>query len=338
MGDILNSFFVGVCNNEGLLAFFGDGNEGVSSLAILFIAGLVVAMFVFILWFVPMRLWLAARFARAGVSFRELIGMRLRGVPPAEIVLPRISAVAGDLNLSVSELESLYLALRSADVPLRGVVARVVTALISAHKAEIDLDFELASNVVLAGRDILDAVEMSVRPQIITMPKVTAVAKDGIELSAIARITVRANIRHLIGGAGQETIMARVGESVVSTIGSSETYEGVLENPDRISATVLEKGLDSETMYTIVSIDIQDVDVGRNVGAQLQTDQAMADKKVYQAKAEARRAMAVAEQQEWQAKTQEMRAKVLEAEREVPLALSTALKKGVLVGKRSPDK
>ncbi len=305
-----------------------------SLVAVFVIAGAVLLGFVLLLWFVPMRLWLAARFSRASVSISELIGMRLRGVVPAEIVIPRISAVAGDLDLSVGDLESLYLALRSADVPLRGVVGRVVTALISAHKANIDLDLDLASRVVLAGRDVLEAVEMSVKPQIITMPKVTAVAKDGIELSAIALITVRANIRHLIGGAGQETIMARVGESIVSTIGSAEKYEKVLENPDLISAAVLEKGLDSETMYTIVSIDIKDVDVGRNVGAQLQTDQAMADKKIYQAKAESRRAMAVAEQQEWVAKTQAMRAKVLEAERQVPLALSSALKAGTLVSKK----
>lgn len=332
MFSYLNSFVKDFAG--GVLASTGGGAENMSLVAVFVIAGAVLLGFVLLLWFVPMRLWLAARFSRASVSISELIGMRLRGVVPAEIVIPRISAVAGDLDLSVGDLESLYLALRSADVPLRGVVGRVVTALISAHKANIDLDLDLASRVVLAGRDVLEAVEMSVKPQIITMPKVTAVAKDGIELSAIALITVRANIRHLIGGAGQETIMARVGESIVSTIGSAEKYEKVLENPDLISAAVLEKGLDSETMYTIVSIDIKDVDVGRNVGAQLQTDQAMADKKIYQAKAESRRAMAVAEQQEWVAKTQAMRAKVLEAERQVPLALSSALKAGTLVSKK----
>lgn len=315
-----------------VFAFSDGGLGGIGIVGLLITVAVLVGILVLLFWFIPMRLWLAARFSRAGVSIRELVGMRLRGVVPGEIVLPRISSVAGDLEVSVAELESLYLALKSAGVPIQGVVARVVTALISAHKANIDLDFELASRVVLAGRNILEAVEMSVSPKIITTPKVTAVAKDGIELSAIVQITVRANIRHLIGGAGQETVVARVGESMVSTIGSAESYENVLENPDRISATVLEKGLDSETMYTIVSIDIQDVDVGRNVGAQLQTDQAMADKKVYQAKAEARRAMAVAEQQEWQAKTQEMRAKVLEAERKVPLALSEALKDGMLFG------
>jgi uncharacterized protein YqfA (UPF0365 family) len=299
-----------------------------TTIGIIIIAVLVAILLMLVLWLVPLRLWLAARFARAGVSFRELIGMRFRRVEPAEIVLPRISAVAANLSISVAELESLYLALKSAGLPRKGVVAQAVTALISANKADIDIDFEVASGIVLAGRNILEAVEMTVRPKIITTPRVTAVAKDGIELTAVARITVRANIRQLVGGAGEETIIARVGESVVTTIGSSESYADVLENPDRISATVLEKGLDSETMYTIVSIDILDVDVGRNVGAGLQTDQAEADKKVYQAKAESRRAMAIAERQEWQAKTQQMRAKVVEAEREVPLALSEALRKG----------
>lgn len=301
---------------------------GSTTFGVLVFAIIVVVVLLLVLWLVPLRLWLAARFARAGVSFRELIGMRFRRVEPAEIVLPRISAVAADLSISVAELESLYLALKSAGLPLKGVVAQVVTALISANKADINLDFEVASGIVLAGRNVLEAVEMSVRPKIITTPRVAAVAKDGIELSAMARITVRANIRQLIGGAGEETVIARVGESVVTTIGSSETYAHVLENPDSISATVLEKGLDSETMFTIVSIDIMDVDVGRNVGAGLQTDQAEADKKVYQAKAEARRAMAIAEQQEWHARTQQMRAKVVEAEREVPLALGDALRKG----------
>jgi len=234
------------------------------------------------------------------------------------------------LDLPVQKLESLYLALKAKGLPVKGAVPRVVTAVISAHKANIELGFDLAAGIVLAGRDILEAVEMSVKPKIITTPKVTAVAKDGIELTAIARITVRANIAQLVGGAGEETVVARVGESVVSTIGSAESYAGVLENPDRISAMVLEKGLDAETMYRIVSIDIQDVDVGRNIGANLQTDQAEADKKVYQARAEAKRAMAVAEEQEWRAKTQQMRASVVEAEAQVPKALAEALRSGNL--------
>jgi uncharacterized protein YqfA (UPF0365 family) len=301
-----------------------------TTLVIIILGGVLVVLLFFILWLVPMRLWLSARFAKADVTIRELVGMRFRGVEPYEIVDPRISAVAAQLDIPVAKMESLYLALKAKGIPLRGAVPRVVTAVISAHKAKIDLDFDLAVGIALAGRDILEAVEMSVKPKIITTPRVTAVAKDGIELTAVARITVRANIRQLVGGAGEETVIARVGESVVSTIGSAEDYKQVLENPDLISAAVLEKGLDSETMYHIVSIDIQDVDVGRNIGANLQTDQAEADKKVYQAKAEARRAMAVAEEQEWVAKTQEMRAKVVEAEIQVPLAMADALKTGKL--------
>lgn len=301
-----------------------------TTVLVIALGGLLVVLLFFVLWLVPLRLWLAARFARADVSIRELVGMRFRGVEPYEVVEPRISAVAAQLDIPVSKMESLYLALKAKGLPLKGAVPRVVTAVISAHKAKIELSFDLAVGIALAGRDILDAVEMSVKPKIITTPRVTAVAKDGIELTAVARITVRANIRQLVGGAGEETVIARVGESVVSTIGSSEDYKQVLENPDLISAAVLEKGLDSETMYHIVSIDIQDVDVGRNIGARLQTDQAEADKKVYQAKAEARRAMAVAEEQEWNAKTQEMRAKVVEAEIEVPRAMADALKSGKL--------
>lgn len=299
-----------------------------TTVAIIIIGAVSVVLLFFILWLVPMRLWLAARFANADVSIRQLVGMRFRGVEPAEIVEPRISAVAAELDIEVNKMESLYLALKAKGLSLRGMISRVVTAVISAHKAKIDMDFDLAQAIALAGRDVLEAVEMTVKPKIITTPRVTAVAKDGIEVTAVARITVRANIRQLVGGAGEETVIARVGESVVSTIGSADTYAQVLENPDTISATVLEKGLDSETMFTIVSIDIQDVDVGRNIGANLQTDQAEADKKVYQAKAEARRAMAVAVEQEWTAKTQEMRAKVVEAEIQVPLAFADALRSG----------
>ncbi len=312
-----------------LLAFSVDWTNTTALVAI-GAGALVLLLLLVLLWLVPMRLWLAARFANADVTIRQLVGMRFRRVDPAEIVEPRISAVAAGLDIPVQKLESLYLALKAKGVPLKGQVSRVVTAVISAEKARIDLDFDVAAGIALAGRDVLEAVEMSVRPKIITTPRVTAVAKDGIELTAVARITVRANIRQIVGGAGEETVIARVGESVVSTIGSSNSYAEVLENPDRISAKVLEKGLDAETMYTIVSIDIQDVDVGRNIGANLQADQAEADKKVYQAKAEARRAMAVAEEQEWRARTQQMRAKVVEAEAEVPKALAEALRSGNL--------
>jgi uncharacterized protein YqfA (UPF0365 family) len=248
--------------------------------------------------------------------------MRLRRVPPAKIVNPQIKAVKGGLTTSIDKLEAHYLA--------GGNVDRVVNALIAAQRANIPLEFERAAAIDLAGRDVLQAVQMSVNPKVIETPKVAAVAKDGIEVIAKARVTVRANIDRLVGGAGEETIIARVGEGIVTTVGSSASHKAVLENPDSISQTVLEKGLDSGTAFEILSIDIADVDVGRNIGAQLQTDQAEADKKIAQAKAEERRVMGVAREQEMKASVQEMRAKVVEAEAEVPKALAEALKSGKL--------
>ena len=286
------------------------------------IALLVAVVFGIVIYFVPLGLWIAAFSSGAYVGIGTLIAMRLRRVSPIMIVKPRISAVKAGLSVSVDELEAHYLA--------GGNVERVVNALISADKANIDLSFERAAAIDLAGRDVLEAVKMSVNPKVITTPKVAAVAKDGIQLIAQSRVTVRANIDRLVGGAGEETIVARVGEGVVSTIGSAESYERVLENPDVISKTVLAKGLDSGTAFEILSIDIADVDVGANIGAKLQTEQAEADKQIAQAKAEGRRAMAVAQEQEMRARVHEMRAKVVEAEAEVPLALSQALREGKL--------
>jgi uncharacterized protein YqfA (UPF0365 family) len=248
--------------------------------------------------------------------------MRLRRVPPSLIVKPRISAVKAGLNLSVDQLEAHYLA--------GGNVERVVNALISADKANIALNFSRAAAIDLAGRNVLEAVQMSVNPKVITCPKVAAVAKDGIQLIAQSRVTVRADIEKLVGGAGEETIVARVGEGVVSTIGSAESHKQVLENPDTISKTVLKKGLDAGTAFEILSIDIADIDVGANIGAKLQTEQAEADKQIAQAKAESRRAMAVATEQEMKARVHEMRAKVVESEAQVPLAIATAFREGKL--------
>jgi uncharacterized protein YqfA (UPF0365 family) len=272
--------------------------------------------------FIPLRLWITAMASGAYVSLGALIGMRLRRVTPKEIVEPRISATKAGLQLDVADLESHYLA--------GGDVDRVVKALISADKAGIDLSFQRASAIDLAGRDVLEAVKMSVNPKVITTPVVAAVAKDGIQVKAVSRVTVRANIERLVGGAGEETILARVGEGIVTTIGSADSHKRVLENPDTISKTVLEKGLDSGTAFEILSIDIADVDVGDNIGAKLQTDQAEADKRVAQAKAEGRRAMAVAEEQEMQARAQEMRAKLIEAESQVPQAIAEAFRSGNL--------
>jgi uncharacterized protein YqfA (UPF0365 family) len=248
--------------------------------------------------------------------------MRLRRVPPSLIVNPRISAVKAGLSISVDQLEAHYLA--------GGHVDRVVNALISADKANIKLAFEQAAAIDLAGRNVLEAVQMSVNPKVITTPKVAAVAKDGIQLIALSRVTVRADIDRLVGGAGEETIIARVGEGIVSTIGSANSHKAVLENPDAISKTVLAKGLDAGTAFEILSIDIADVDVGSNIGAKLQTEQAEADKQIAQAKAESRRAMAVAEEQEMRARVGEMRAKVVEAEAQVPLAIAQAFRDGNL--------
>ncbi len=276
----------------------------------------IVFLLFVVLYLVPVPLWIAAWSSGAYVGLLTLVGMRLRRVPPSTIVTARISAVkAGLQGVSVNDLEAHYLA--------GGNVVRVVNALISADKANIDMPFKRAAAIDLAGRDVLAAVQMSVLPKVIETARIAAVAKDGIQLIAVSRVTVRTNIDRLVGGAGEETIIARVGEGTVSSIGSALTHKQVLENPDAISKHVLERGLDAGTAYEILSIDIADVDVGRNIGAELQTDQAEADKKIAQAKAEERRAMAVASEQE-------MRARVVEAEAQVPMAIADAFKTGRL--------
>lgn len=283
----------------------------------------VIAAIIFLsvlLSFVPIMLWISAMASGAHVSIGTLIGMRLRRVIPSRVVNPLIKAVKAGLNVNINQLESHYLA--------GGNVDRVVNALIAAHRANIELTFERCAAIDLAGRDVLQAVQMSVNPKVIETPFIPGVAMNGIEVRAKARITVRANIERLVGGAGEETVVARVGEGIVATIGSSENHYKVLENPDLISKTVLSKGLDAGTAFEILSIDIADVEVGKNIGAHLQTEQAEADKKIAQAKAEEKRAMAVALEQENKAKVQEMRAKVVEAEAEVPLAMAFALKNG----------
>ncbi len=272
--------------------------------------------------FVPVGLWISAYAAGVKIGIFTLIGMRLRRVIPSKIVNPMIKAVKAGLDVSINKLEAHYLA--------GGNVDRVINALIAAQRANIPLEFERAAAIDLAGRDVLEAVQMSVNPRVIETPVVAAIAKDGIELKAKARVTVRANIDRLVGGAGEQTIIARVGEGVVTTVGSANNHKEVLENPDSISKTVLEKGLDAGTAFEILSIDIADIDVGRNIGAQLQIDQAEADKRIAQAKAEERRAMAVAREQEMKAAVQEMRAKVVEAEAEVPKAIAAALREGKL--------
>lgn len=288
---------------------------------LIFIAIGIIVLAVFFT-FVPVMLWISALASGVRVSIFTLIGMRLRRVIPNRIVNPLIKARKAGLEVSVNQLESHYLA--------GGNVDRVVNALIAAERADIVLGFERAAAIDLAGRDVLEAVQMSVNPKVIETPIVAAVAKDGIEVKARARVTVRANIDRLVGGAGEETIIARVGEGIVTTIGSAASHKYVLENPDTISQTVLQKGLDAGTAFEILSIDIADVDVGKNIGAQLQTDQAEADKQIAQAKAEERRAMAVAQEQEMKAKVQEMKAKVVEAEAQVPLAMAEALRGGNL--------
>jgi uncharacterized protein YqfA (UPF0365 family) len=275
-----------------------------------------------ILYLVPVGLWISALLSGAHVSMFTLIGMRLRKVPPHDIVRSRISAVKAGLPLSIGQLEAHYLA--------GGHVSNVVVALISADKARINLPFERAAAIDLAGRNVLEAVQMSVNPRVISSPKISAVAKDGIQVVVMARVTVRANIDRLVGGAGEETILARVGEGIVSTIGSSASYAEVLENPDRISKNVLAKGLDAGTAFEILSIDIADVDVAENVGAKLQTEQAEANKQIAQATAEGRRAMAVAVEQENRARVEEMRSKLIEAEAEIPRSIADAFRKGNL--------
>jgi len=291
-------------------------------LSILFIiVGIIVILSLFFS-FVPVGLWISALAANVRVSIFTLVGMRLRRVPPSRIVNPLIKAIKAGLDISINKLEAHYLA--------GGNVDRVVNALIAAQRANIPLEFERAAAIDLAGRNVLEAVQMSVNPKVIETPKVAAVAKDGIEVIVKARVTVRADIDRLVGGAGEETIIARVGEGIVTTVGSAESHKEVLENPDQISQTVLNKSLHSGTAFEILSIDIADVDVGRNIGAQLQTDQAEADKRIAQAKAEERRAMAVAKEQEMKAAVQEMRAKVVEAEAEIPKAMAEALRQGKL--------
>lgn len=289
---------------------------------LLVLIGLIIVALSVLLSVVPIGLWISALAAGVKVSIVTLIGMRLRRVPPAKIVNPMIKSTKAGLDLNVNKLEGHFLA--------GGNVDRVVNALIAAQRAGIDLGFERAAAIDLAGRDVLQAVQVSVNPRVIETPTVAAVAKNGIEVKAKARVTVRANIERLVGGAGEETIIARVGEGIVTTIGSAATHKEVLENPDMISRTVLNKGLDAGTAFEILSIDIADVDVGKNIGAQLQTDQAEADKRIAQAKAEERRAMAVATEQEMVARVQEMRAKVVEAEAEVPRAFAQALREGKL--------
>jgi len=272
--------------------------------------------------FVPIGLWITALASGVKVSLMQLVGMRFRKVVPAAIVNPLIAGEKAGISLPVDSLEGHYLA--------GGDVSRVVNALISADKAGIALDLKQATAIDLAGRDVFEAVQVSVNPKVITTPKVAAMAKDGIQLLAVARVTVRANINRLVGGAGEETILARVGEGIVSTIGSAASHKRVLENPDAISQTVLAKGLDSGTAFEILSIDVADVDVGKNIGAELQTDQAEADKRIAQAKAEERRALAVAREQEFVAEAQQQRAKVIEAEAEVPRAIAEAFREGNL--------
>lgn len=305
---------------------FFDGNpynnpEGstFSVILILLIAIILIALF---FRFVPVGLWITAYFSGAKVSIGNLVGMRLRRVTPSNIVNPLIKATKAGIAINTDQLEAHYLA--------GGNINLVVDALIAAQRANIDLEFEQAAAIDLAGRDVFEAVQVSVNPKVIETPIVAAVAMNGIEIKAKAKVTVRANIERLVGGAGEETIIARVGEGIVTTVGSSKYHSDVLENPDSISQTILRKGLDSGTAFEILSIDIADIDVGRNIGAKLQTDQAMADKKIAQAKAEERRAFAVAQEQEMVAEVQKMRARVVEAEAEVPLALAEALRNGKL--------
>ena len=289
----------------------------------LFVVGILALIAIWVIfYFVPVGLWFTALISGAHISLLQMILMRWRKIPVSSIVSSMIEGTKAGLKLNPNSLEAHYLA--------GGNFRNVVHALVSAQKAGINLNFEEATAIDLAGRDVFEAVQMSVNPKVINTPPVTAVAKDGIQLIAKARVTVRANIRQLVGGAGEETVLARVGEGIVSSIGSSVSHKSVLENPDFISRVVLEKGLDAGTAFEILSIDIADIDVGKNIGAQLQMDQAEADKNIAQAKAEERRAMAVALEQEMKAKAQEARAKVILAEAEVPLAMAEAFKNGNL--------
>lgn len=289
---------------------------------LIFVVIVLIALLWIILYFVPLGLWFSALVSGVKVSLLQLILMRWRKVPPKVIINAMIEGTKAGLQLNINELEAHYLA--------GGRVSNVVHALVSAQKANIELDFKMATAIDLAGRDVFEAVQMSVRPKVIDTPPIAAVAKDGIQLIVKARVTVRANIRRLVGGAGEDTVIARVGEGIVTSIGSSLSHKDVLENPDKISKVVLSKGLDSGTAFEILSIDIADVDVGKNIGAQLMMDQAQADKNIAQAKAEERRAMAVALEQEMKAKAQEARAKVIEAEAQIPLAIAEAFRNGNL--------
>ncbi|MBP7508465.1 MAG: flotillin-like protein FloA [Prolixibacteraceae bacterium] len=290
--------------------------------SLLIIIGAIILLFI-LLYFVPIGIWFSALVSGVRISLLQLFLMRFRKVPPGTIVRAMIEAHKAGLSfVKRDELEAHYLA--------GGHVENVVHALVSAEKANIDLSFKMATAIDLAGRDVLDAVRMSVNPKVINTPPVSAVAKDGIQLICKARVTVRASIKQLVGGAGEETVLARVGEGIVSSIGSSQSHKSVLENPDSISKVVLEKGLDAGTAFEILSIDIADIDIGKNIGAYLQMDQAEADKNIAQAKAEERRAMAVAVEQEMKAKAQEARAKVIEAEAQIPLAISEAFRSGNL--------
>ncbi len=288
---------------------------------IIWVAISLVALII-LLWFFPVALWFQALISGVRISLLQLILMRWRKVPPGTIVMAMITGTKAGIKLDANALEAHYLA--------KGNVPNVVNALISADKANIALDFKMAAAIDLAGRDVFEAVQMSVNPKVINTPPVTAVAKDGIQLIAKARVTVRANIKQLVGGAGEDTVLARVGEGIVSSIGSAESHKQVLENPDSISKVVLQKGLDAGTAFEILSIDIADIDIGKNIGAVLQIDQANADKNIAQARAEEKRAMAVALEQEMKAKAQEARAKVIEAEKEIPLAMADAFRSGNL--------
>ena len=308
-----------------LLAAVGSG--GWSMVGLLLLLAVVLVTVCVIIYMIPVRHWIAAMFSGVPVSIFALIGMRLRRVPPAEIVDALIQVRKAGIDVRADILEAHYLA--------GGNVSRVVAALVAADKANMDLSVQRATAIDLAGRDVLEAVKMSVNPKVIETPEVAAVAKDGIQVKAIARVTVRTNLDRLIGGAGEETILARVGEGIVTTIGSTEHHKKVLENPDLISKVVLAKGLDSGTAFEILSIDIADVNIGKNIGAQLQTDQANADKNIAQAKAEERRAMAVASEQEMKARISEMRAQLIAMEAQVPLALAQAFREGRIENKNA---
>lgn len=289
------------------------------TLILIWVAVAIVGLII-LLWFFPVTLWFQALISGVKISLIQLVLMRWRKVPPGTIVMAMVTGTKAGLKLDANALEAHYLA--------KGNVPKVVNALISADKANINLDFKMAAAIDLAGRDVFEAVQMSVNPKVINTPPVTAVAKDGIQLIAKARVTVRANIKQLVGGAGEETVLARVGEGIVSSIGSAKSHKEVLENPDSISKVVLNKGLDAGTAFEILSIDIADIDIGKNIGAVLQIDQANADKNIAQARAEEKRAMAVALEQEMKAKAQEARAKVIEAEAEIPLAMAEAFRSG----------